>query len=68
MLANPAVQPGEVAGHPHRERRVQRGAKPAEMAVDQASRFELAVNLRTARAIGLTIPQSLVIRADRVIE
>jgi putative ABC transport system substrate-binding protein len=47
---------------------VLRGAKPAEIPVDQASRFELAVNLRTARAIGIQVPASILVRADRVIE
>ena len=48
--------------------KVLRGAKPVELPVDQASRFELAVNLKTAREIRLTIPQSILIRADRVVE
>ena len=48
--------------------RVLKGAKPAALPVDQAARFELAVNLRAAKAQGLTIPQSILVRADRVIE
>ena len=48
--------------------RVLKGESPATLAVDQASRFELALNLKTAKALGLTIPQSVLIRADRIID